>query len=299
MTTIFKQIALVLLFLSSCLLPACQKKLPNSQRDACSSTCKYLVIGHTYEDAGLVDRRIEDADLTQYDQIWLGGDICSETTRDTATLDYLDDLFDLSSNRTHWAVGNHDVRNGHTERITKHTHRPLFYTQSFDGLTIIVLNTNYYEPDDCTKMEEQANLIRSVCDTISQSSHLIVFMHHIVWGNVESGMNVSAYANVNSSWLAFSCPPVQRFETIVYPELLRVQQQGIPVICISGDFGQEAATYEWTTADGITFLGTGITSEIEWNEQWPTAGQRDSVLVIERDLVQKTLSWQFIDLEDI
>ena len=281
------------------LFAACHKKPITPVQEPCSSVCKYIVLGHTYETGSTVDKRIEAANLGKYSQIWLGGDICSETTQYPATLDYLDKLFDLSSDGTHWAVGNHDIRNGHTELITEHTKRPLFYTQSFDGLTLIVLNTNYISDDECDKMEQQTEMIRAVCDTITASSHLVVFMHHIVWGNVERDMNVSAYANVNTSWLSFTCPPKQPFETAVYPELLRVQERGIPVICISGDFGQVAATYERTTADGITFLGSGITSATQWNQQWPTANQRDSVLVLQRDLTQKTLTWEFVDLAGI
>lgn len=297
MTIIIKPI--ILLSLSLILLTSCHKNKINPTRKECVTTCHYLVLGHTYEDADAVDKRIENADLTPYAQIWLGGDICSETTKDPTTLDYLDALFHLSSNQTHWAVGNHDVRNGHTERITEHTKRPLYYTQSFDGLTLIVLNTNYIDSSECSQMEQQTELIKQVCDTISAASHLIVFMHHVVWGNVESGMNVWAYANVNTSWLSFGCAPYQFFENTVYPQLLKVQERGIPVICVSGDFGQKAGTFEWTTADGITFLGTGITSEIDWNEQWPTAGQRDSVLLFNRDLNQKTLTWKFMDIDDI
>ena len=91
----------------------------------CSTNCEYIYLGHINEKHNAVDRRIEQADLSKYDQIWLGGDLCSETTREESTLDYVDSLFNLSSKNTHWSVGNHDVRNGNTEWITARTGRDL------------------------------------------------------------------------------------------------------------------------------------------------------------------------------
>ncbi|HHM21713.1 MAG TPA: hypothetical protein ENJ20_06785 [Bacteroidetes bacterium] len=265
----------------------------------CTTICHYLFLGHIYETPGTVDQRIENTPLSFYEQIWLGGDLCSETTREESTLNYLNDLFDLGSSRTHWAVGNHDIRNGKEYLITSRTKRPTFYTHHFDGITLVVLNTNYSGIKNCDRMEAQTQLIRSVCDTIDQSSHLVLLMHHVVWGYVNGVPDVLAFANSNGSWVPFTCYPLTRFQQAVYPHLVKVQQRGIPVICIAGDFGQVAATYEFTTAEGITFLGSGITSQIAWNEQWPTFGQRDSVLVFTHNISEKKLSWKFIDIDDI
>ena len=56
---------------------------------------------------------------------------------------------------------------------------------------------------------------------------------------------------------------------------------------------------EFTDDEGIVFLASGITSETAWNEQWPTHGQQDSVLVLTHDLINRQLDWSFINLEDI
>lgn len=265
----------------------------------CSTNCKYLYLGHINEKHNAVDRRIEQVDLSKYDQIWLGGDICSETTKEESTVDYVDSLFHLSSKNTHWSVGNHDVRNGNTEWITARTGRDLYYSEHKDGLTFLVLNTVYYNSDDCPGLEVQTAFIQSVCDTISASSHLIVLMHNVVWGYLEGVGDAAEFANANASWIPFVCSPPTPFNLAVYPELVEVQQRGVQVICIAGDMGQVRTTYEFTSNEGVTFIGSGITSDRPYNEQWPTHGKRDSVLILNHDLVDRNLTWDFIDIDDI
>lgn len=267
--------------------------------EECDTFCNYLFLGHIYEEQNAVDQRIESADLSGYSQIWLGGDICSETTKEESTLEYLDQLFELGSDQTHWALGNHDIRNGNLEWITSRTGRETYYTHYFNGITLLVLNTNYIDSNDCALMEAQTDLIQSVCDTISASSHLVILMHNVVWGAENGVISSSAYANVNLSWIPFECSPPKRFMEVAYPNLLKVQERGISVLCIAGDMGQVAGTYSGINDAGIVFLASGITSETAWNEQWPTAGKRDSVLVLTHDLLGKKLSWEFIDIDDI
>ena len=267
--------------------------------DPCSTSCQYLYLGHIYEYPNTVDPRVEQAGLNKYAQIWLGGDVCSETTREESTLDYLDNLFDLGSKNTHWSVGNHDVRNGNTEWITARTGRDLYYTEHKDGLTFLVLNTTLFNSDDCLKIETQTALIRSVCDTIGISSHLIILMHNVVWGKLEGVDDDTGFANANYSWLPFDCPPPATFDLVVYPELVKVQQRGVQVICIAGDLGNAATTYEFTSQENVTFIGSGITAQTVYNEQWPTHGQRDSVLILTHDLSGRQLSWEFVDIDEI
>ena len=108
-----KKIRYLILHLFLVFIIACDKDDdPVILSPPCSTNCEYIYLGHINEKHNAVDRRIEEADLSKYDQIWLGGDLCSETTREESTLDYVDSLFNLSSKNTHWSVGNHDVRNG-------------------------------------------------------------------------------------------------------------------------------------------------------------------------------------------
>ena len=123
-----------------------------------------------------------------FDQIWLGGDICSETTKKKGTVTYLDQLFDLSSNNTHWAIGNHDFRNGNLNYITDATKRPLYYAQYQDGITLLVLNLfmeHRFYIDSCEYKQKQYEYVTEVLDTIQKSSHLVLLMHSVIWSDVD------------------------------------------------------------------------------------------------------------------
>ncbi|MCB0644607.1 MAG: hypothetical protein KDC44_23345, partial [Phaeodactylibacter sp.] len=74
-------VALILLLL----LPGCRQR---------PATQQILFLGHPYYwiDAGnrldpLVEQRLQSND---FDQIWLGGDVCAKTTEKPETLHYLD-----------------------------------------------------------------------------------------------------------------------------------------------------------------------------------------------------------------
>ena len=121
------------LFILLFLFISCDKDDDIAVPEPCNTICDYLYLGHIYEKQNTIDQRIENTDLSKYSQIWLGGDVCSETTKEEATLNYVDSLFDLASKNTHWSVGNHDVRNGNTDWITSRTGRDLFYTEYKDG----------------------------------------------------------------------------------------------------------------------------------------------------------------------
>ena len=86
-----------------------------------SQDLKYIFIGHCYQPntAGdKVDYRLENFDFTDYEGIWLGGDVCSEALINYGTVQYIDSIFDLGNPETHWAMGNHDARNGNWEYIS-------------------------------------------------------------------------------------------------------------------------------------------------------------------------------------
>ena len=106
----------------------------------------YLFLGHGYDwrQNNRVDPRIPYLPLNTYTGIWLGGDVCARSSKEPATLRYLDTLFHLSDSRTHWALGNHDLLEGDEARIRAVTHRPSYYTVFQDGLCLVVLNTNLF-----------------------------------------------------------------------------------------------------------------------------------------------------------
>ncbi|MEM6320994.1 MAG: hypothetical protein AAF960_25235 [Bacteroidota bacterium] len=293
-----------LLFLSL-FFPSCEEKevinLP------VNSSNQYLFLGHTYDGPNRVDARLERLDYSQYTGLWLGGDLCAETTRRQSTLDYLDALFDLGNEDTHWAVGNHDVRNGNLDRITEKTGRNLFYAQTKNDLTIIVLDTNMGHVSgrgaSCEDRKEQADFIRRTLDTLPSSSHLVLLMHWVIWGETDANIPCRALANNCLSTFQFICgDPSTRFPPFLYEKLVEIEQNGTDVIVVSGDGGIFTKKYEYQTKEGIDFLISGLYTSLDRNN--PPANVEvnlnpDSVLVFTHFPEERKLDWEFIRLDNL
>lgn len=267
----------------------------------------YIFLGHTYQNADSIDHRLppflakKAKEVNNIDQFWLGGDMCSETTHREENLDYLDDLFDLGSPNTHWTLGNHDVRNGNIEWITERTQRPTSYVTHSNGITLIVMDNHYLQPNgdyDTTKVQAQYQMIKNVCDTIQASSHLIVLSHFITWRHVPNIETPEKYANSDWSWMFFHLEPNEIYAKSVYPLLQKAKSKNVEVICVAGDMGQKAISYEGVSADSIHFLGSGIVSNTVYNQQFSTYDMVDKVLVLTHDLDQKTITWDFESIEN-
>ena len=270
---------------------------------------QYIFIGHSYDwkakDGNRVDPRIEQLDLSKYDQIWLGGDICARTSEDPATLSYLDELFGITKNNCHWALGNHDINKGNPALIEQKTGRPSFYSHYTDGLTFLVLNTNLGHPQLpapdssalCQQLNQQFSLLKKVCDTIQESAYLILLHHHALISNELADHQI----NVSDKWhyvwpaLPFACTPTGSFEELAYPILTKVQQKGTQVVLIGGDIGQRSKGFEFQTKEGIWFLGSGINNSMDprYVPEYVTNRNPDSILVFDYDLEKQKLEWTF------
>lgn len=289
-----KRITTILIIITT--LAACKKTEFIETDVDVKLTKDYVFLGHTYLSNDVIDPRVAALDYTKYDQIWLGGDICSETTENQATLDMLDEQFDLSSETTHWTLGNHDIRNGNVQWITDKTKRPTYYTTNFNGITLMVLNSMFfYGGYDTLNVNQQFEMIQNVCDTIQQSSHLILMTHHMVWNVVVPG---SRYlANLDRSDTYFNLNPTQYYHQCVYPLLEQVETRGVDVIHICGDFGQKSAKQEAITASGVQYLGSGITSNSNYHSTFPTHGIPDSILIFHHNIIERDLTWEFVQLD--
>jgi len=292
---LFYCLAFLLLVLSSC--------TPDDQQ-------QFIFIGHAYdwkaEQGNRVDPRIAELDLSPYEQIWLGGDICSRTSEDQATLDYLDQLFKISSPTTHWALGNHDINKGDKNRIAQKTKRPSYYIAQHDAISILVLDTNWGHPqikvqDDsltrCTQINQQYQLLKTLADTISQSKYLVVLHHHALLTNelADNQIKVGDVFHYVLTALPFSCTPSGNFQELAYPLLKQVQNKGIQVILIGGDFGQRAKRFEFQNKDGIWFLGSGINNSMDpkYQPDYVTNLNPDSILIFDYNTKLKELYWRF------
>lgn len=261
-----------------------------------------LFLGHTYQwhtASDKVDERIERLDLSGYEQLWLGGDMCSETTEKKETLDYLDDLFDLGAPTTLWALGNHDYRNGNHDWIREKTGRDLHYVQNFEGMTVIVTNTSYHQTEECAQKEAQMEMIRRTCDTVSAASHLIFLSHMLTWTDVDPDMDAKNVANADKSWMPLICEVRSQFQRSVYPWLLQVQERGIQVVVIAGDVGQKDKYYQYQTSDGVWFLASGINNSFEQDLEKRALLPKDRLLYLEYTDSTRSLTWDFPILEEM
>ncbi len=274
---------------------------------------EYLFLGHPYhwQQPYRVDPRLEALDLSRFSGIWLGGDVCSRTTEQRATLAYLDSLFRLKNPASHWTLGNHDLMYGHPEWITEATGRPSYYVAPLDDLCILVLNTNlmwhheWGQPaEDCTEKRAQLNLIRQLCDTLQYASHLVVLHHHALLNELKRGPQGDTLRpfNLNAIPVRAGCPPEEvSFTELVYPWLTQVQQRGIQVVMAGGDFGMNAKTFSYRTPEGIWLLGSGINNSLDKNyvPEYVTNLNPDSVLVFRHHPETRRLNWSFVRLGDL
>jgi predicted phosphodiesterase len=253
----------------------------------------YLFLGHTYDSDPIIDKRISKDKLFHYDQLWLGGDLTSETS-DLEKLRYLDSVFDLKGKNTHWAFGNHDIREGR-KRVIDYIEKPEFYAVYINGITLLIYDSNYYDTWDCENSTRQTEYIYSVCDTISKSSHLVLMSHHASFGEVED-IDVWTKANTSIESRLLECDSNTTFKTGLYPLLTDVQSRGIQVITLAGDFGQQQSSFEYLTKDGIYFLGSGTLSSNEYNKTFNKTNDNDSILIFHHQPKEEKLSWKFVDI---
>jgi len=270
---------------------------------------QFIYIGHCYnwksENGNQVDPRIEKLELKSYDQIWLGGDVCSRTSEQSSTLDYLDKLFAISNSNTHWSLGNHDIYKGNKQLIQQKTKRPSYYTADHEAISILVLDTNLGHPqlapgdslDLCNHLNQQFQLLKNLTDTIAQAKYLVVLHHHALLSPklADGKKELTDVFHYVLPQLPFSCTPAGTFEDLAYPLLKKVQDRGIQVILIGGDFGQRAKRFEYKNADGVWFLGSGINNSMDkkYQPEYVTSLNPDSILVFDYDVEARELEWEF------
>lgn len=295
--TVFFRIAVFYSLMAGVLLMGC--KTENEPR-------RFLFLGHPYEwgTEDQVDPRLEAFGYEPYEAVWLGGDVCARTAKDPATMDYLDSVFNLE--RTHWALGNHDWDYGERENVLSRLPSPPYYTVWEDGFCLTVLNTNLFWPypsippqENCTDKMAQWQMVHNVADTISEATHWVILHHHALFSDLmvepQGGDTLRAF-NVNPAPFFTTCDSLFELTGTWYPELVRVKQRGVEVVCIGGDFGMRAKQFEFQTPEGIWLLGSGINNSVsrEYAPAYVTDFGPDHVL--ELWYQEGRLEWAFVPL---
>jgi len=261
-------------------------------------TLTYVFFGHTYQwgTAG-VDARIEQCDLAQFDRIWLGGDVCSEASLKYSTISYINDLFDLGKPGNHWALGNHDSRNGNIEWITEFTKRPTYYAYSENNLTTIVIDGNI-SPLDCENLNKQYEIIKNVCDTINNGK-LIFLVHHGIYQNVPNILNPQSYGHSYlHNWISNCSSDTNTYLKTIYPMLVQAENRGVDVLSIMGDVGANVKSYYGISDDGIEYFGSGINNTYNILYGIPIVSP-DLVLIFKHVPSTNSLTWEFVELNSL
>lgn len=245
-------IQFLILFISIFILMGCEvEKKPDG--------FQYIHIAHTRIRDTInqkLDPRVEQIDFNKFDMVLLGGDLTEDTSEEFETLEYLDGILDLSNQNVLWSMGNHDNTNlDLVERITK---RPIYYSNHKNGITYIVLNSHGELDWQCDISDPQLELINNVTDTISESSHLVVMTHKLLWllGHPEMEEHVGKKGYF--SWTCNYGVVPNNWNKEVLPKLRMVQKKGVQVICLAGDIGNAAKEFEEHTTDGLIYLASGI-----------------------------------------
>jgi len=264
---------------------------------------KYLLTGHTYSWARKfkVDQKIESIPKGYFDGFWIGGDVLAETLLKNEFIDYLDQVFDLKNPMTHIAYGNHDARNAHKRYFNAFRNRPdSYYSHTQDGLCFLILDSTL-NPSDCRSLDGQYQMIKNVCDTISDASHLLVLIHDSVWEGIPGIPPPKAYAHGNQKYWNANCASSQNtFANTIYPHLKQVQKKGINVICMMGDTGWKKGG-AYISEDSIQFLSSGINNSyyLKNDSIRYKKIKRDKVFVFSHDLASRKLGWQYIQLDSL
>ncbi|MEZ4949473.1 MAG: metallophosphoesterase [Saprospiraceae bacterium] len=266
-----------------------------------------IFLGHPYDwmsEGKRIDPRLEKINYDSLDMIWLGGDVCARLTKDKETLEYVDSLFDFDSGKVHWAWGNHDLVYGNTDYLIEKTGKPGFYFDKIGHLGILVLNTNIFffpggepTPERCAEKEQQLDLIKSLLDSTSEISNLVVLHHHCLLTKNLSGNTLHPDSIFNEAhpeyWV--SCESRGTFEEVYYPLFKKIKDKGVEVVFIGGDVGMHAKKLEYKNPDGIWFLGSGINNSVDKrylpDYVWTTAP--DEILYLKYFPESGKLTWDF------
>lgn len=269
-----------------------------------SDTLSYIFLGHTYNfkpTGPRVDPRVVAIDKSKFSRIWLGGDICSEAFLKKSTVLHMDSVFSLSSNTTQYALGNHDIRNGNIEWYSEICGKPTYNAYSANGAVSICMNS-MLNPGLCPQLNAQYKFIKSICDTITESTHLFIFHHAGLWERVPGLPPSATYCHSNFNYWNANCDSsTTYYENTIYQLLKQVRNRGIKVYCIMGDSGTGSLKgWHRENADSIHFFASGLYNSKYSHDSVLYASQiPDSALIFTHDLINKTVDWRYQSIDSL
>jgi len=227
----------------------------------CSSVDKEQVLfiahsrvcdGHGADD---VDPRLEKIDFSKYALFVHGGDVLCQTSKSKESLAYANNLFNLTSEKTLWVKGNHDL--SATDYKLPHQWKKSVRSKTINKTQFIVLD--YLLEEDIWNLSSEP-----FKDVPSDINQLVVFTHYFLPAYrhkelEEVSVNAANVHHCKADW----CVKENNFMTEVYPKLIDFKSRGIEVTCVSGDFGVKRKTFSFIDSLGIKFLGNGLNDKTE------------------------------------
>jgi hypothetical protein len=228
---------------------------------------------------------IEKIDFTKYDMILLGGDLTYYTSISRKSMDYCDSLFNLDSPNTLWTFGNHDTNN--RALIKEYTGKESFYTYYRDSITFLVMDNELNSSGFTSSFisGDQLEMVKNVCDSISDSRFLVVLHSRLLWmiGNVDFSSRLDSVAESTKQL------DTTNFYQDIFPLLQKVKAKGIQVICLGGD--KSKINIEYSPEDSITFFTSTMAPEF--------ADNMNDVMIFSYSKAENIMSWQFVPLDKV
>jgi hypothetical protein len=274
-----------LIFLSSILFISCTDPDDSpspTDDDTIPEGIDYIYLSHTRTaDNTSIFSKVYDINFSKFEMKLLGGDLAWNSFSDNEIITLLDDVFDLSNEKTLFSVGNHEIVSDEKFRII--TGKAKYNLHQQDDISFVTLDT---ERDLGFIRDDQKIFFDTVMDTITTKnivilSHKLIFMvDHPVMDNLISDVSNGPMGNCSY------CLGPSNFQNELYPKLVEARDRDKNIYWIAGDLGTKTSSFEYLDENGIQFLGNGIGYESSDNE----------VLVLIND--DSDLYFRFQDLDE-
>ena len=278
------RVLVILILVSALIGSGCEK----AQLTPLPASAQYVFLSHTRHaerDKQELTPEVQALSFQDYDMLLLGGDLLFNSSKDSATTQYLDSVFHLSKPTTLLAAGNHDMKN--PALLEAITHRPLHYIYHQDGIAFVVWNT---QVDNCNITGAQRAELQVLAQNLDGVEQVVILHHKLIWmpGHPELGNQIGQVSNAGICNQPY-CLFLNNFYEDIYPILTGIQEQGIPVVLLGGDLGNRTRYYEYQTLEGIWFLASGIQQ-----------GELDNqAIILEKNLQSRKLTWESVLLKDL
>jgi len=179
--------------------------------------------------------------------------------------------------------------------------RETYNSYSANGAVSVCLNS-MLNPTLCEELNSQYEMLKTICDTITDSKHLFVFHHAGLWTRVPDLPPSSTYSHSNFIHWGANCDSADSYyENTIYEMLKDVRGRGINVYCILGDAGAtNLKGFHQETSDSIHFFSSGIgNSKFTHDPALYQSKIPDSILVFRHDLINQQMDWEFQELDSL